>query len=108
MSDSVTESIEIDGRTVRRDRNRIAVLDAVLDLFSEGNFAPSAHEVARRSGVSLRWVYRYVADSDDLVRSAIERHIEKVAPLFVTDDIGRGPFGHRLDVFVETRLRVYA
>jgi AcrR family transcriptional regulator len=99
--------IEVDGRTARRDRNRIAVLDAVLELFSEGNLAPSPDEVARRSGISLRSVYRYVADSDGLIRDAIERHTEKIAPLFVIDDIGHGPFEKRLKAFVDSRLRGY-
>jgi AcrR family transcriptional regulator len=98
---------EVDGRTARRDRNRIAVLDAVLELFSEGNLAPSPDEVARRSGISLRSVYRYVADSDGLIRDAIERHTEKIAPLFVIEDIGHGPFEKRLKTFVDTRLRGY-
>ncbi len=99
--------VDLDGRTARRDRNRVAVLDAALELFAEGNLAPSPDEVARRSGVSLRSVYRYVADSDDLVRAAIARHHEKVEPLFVIADLGEGAFEHRLDTFVGTRLRVY-
>jgi AcrR family transcriptional regulator len=98
---------EIDGRTARRDRNRVAVLDAVLDLFAEGNLAPSPDDVARRSGVSLRSVYRYVADSDDLIRAAIARHQEKIAPLFVIADLGEGSFEHRLGSFLDARLRVY-
>ena len=107
-SEPITEAEEVDGRTARRDRNRVAVLDAVLELFSEGNLTPSPDDVARRSGISLRSVYRYVADSDDLIRSAITRHTEKVAPLFVIDDIGQGPFEHRLGVLVRdtpARLR---
>jgi AcrR family transcriptional regulator len=106
-SESVTAADDVDGRTARRDRNRIAVLDAVLELFSEGNLTPSPDDVARRSGISLRSVYRYVSDSDDLIRAAIARHTETVEPLFVIDDIGHGPFEHRLAVFVATRLRVY-
>lgn len=99
--------VEVDGRTARRDRNRIAVLDAVLELFSEGNLAPSPDAVAQRSGISLRSVYRYVADSDELIRDAIERHAERIAPLFVIDDIGEGPFEKRLKTFVDARLRGY-
>lgn len=98
---------EVDGRTARRDRNRLAVLDAVLELFSEGELVPSPDDVARRSGVSLRSVYRYVADADDLIRSAIERNLEKVEPLFVIEDLGAGSFRRRLDVFLDARLRVY-
>ncbi len=98
---------EVDGRRARRDRNRLAVLDAVLELFSEGDLVPSPDDVARRSGVSLRSVYRYVADADDLIRSAIDRNQEKVEPLFRIDDLGTGSFPHRLDVFLDTRMRVY-
>jgi AcrR family transcriptional regulator len=101
------EEIEVDGRTARRDRNRVAVLDAVLELFSEGDLAPSPEDVARRSGVSLRSVYRYVDDADELIRAAIARHLEKVAPLAVIADEGTGSFPHRLEAFVEARLRLY-
>jgi AcrR family transcriptional regulator len=107
MELEVDRAQEVDGRTARRDRNRVVVLDAVLELFSEGNLTPTPDDVARRSGISLRSVYRYVADSDDLIRAAIARHTEKVAPLFAIDGIGEGPFEHRLDAFVATRLRVY-
>ncbi len=106
-SEPIDDGEGVDGRTARRDRNRDAVLDAVLELFSEGNLAPSPDDVARRSGISPRSVYRYVADSDDLIRSAIERHTEKIAPLFAIDDIGEGSFEHRVETFVDARLRVY-
>ena len=98
---------EVDGRTARRDRNRLAVLDAVLELFSEDNLAPTPEEVARRSGVSLRSVYRYVADRDDLIRAAIERNQAHVRPLFALASIGVGPRGPRIDAFVRARLRGY-
>jgi AcrR family transcriptional regulator len=100
-------SVEVDGRTARREANRIAVLDAVIELFTEGNFDPSAEDVARRSGVSLRSVYRYVADKDDLSRAAIARHIERVQHLYALPDIGGGTFDDRLDRFVTARLKLY-
>lgn len=98
---------EVDGRTARRDRNRTAVLDAVLELFTEGNFDPSPEDVARRSGVSLRSVYRYVADKEDLVRAAIGRHVERVADLFLVPDIGEGPLDDRIHRFAVARLKLY-
>jgi len=97
----------VDGRTARRDRNRIAVLDAVLELFAEGNLFPSADEVAHRSGVSLRSVYRYVENSDDLIRSAVERHRERVEPLFIIDELGQGSVDHRIDALCRSRVHAY-
>jgi AcrR family transcriptional regulator len=99
--------VEVDGRTARREANRIAVLDAVIELFTDGNFDPSPEDVARRSGVSLRSVYRYVADKEDLSRAAIGRHIERVGHLFLLPDAGAGTFGERVDRFVSARLKLY-
>lgn len=96
-----------DGRSARRDRNREAVLDAVLELFSEGSLAPAAQDVAARSGVSLRSVYRYYADMDGLARAAIARHVEKVQPLLEVTDLGDGPLPERAARIVERRLALY-
>ncbi len=96
-----------DGRTARRDRNRQLVLDAALELFAQGDLNPSPEAVAQRSGVSLRSVYRYVSDREELVNAAIERHIERIGPLFVLEPVGEGPFEARVQAFVTARLRLY-
>jgi AcrR family transcriptional regulator len=97
----------VDGRTARRDRNRMAVLDAVLELFSEGNLNPGVHEVADRSGVSLRSVYRYFEDLDELVTAAIDRHLQRTRPLFEIEGLGEGPLPERVTRFTERRLRLF-
>ena len=97
----------IDGRSARRDRNRTAVLDAVIELFSEDNLAPGPEEVALRVGLSARSVYRYFEDRDALVRSAIERHLEILRPLFAIEEFTRGSFEERLERFMASRMGVY-
>ena len=97
----------VDGRTARRDRNRDAVLDAVLELFTEDMFMPGANEVAERSGVSPRSVYRYFEDAEALTRAAIDRQLELVAPLFSIPDIGEGPLDDRIERFVTCRIRLW-
>lgn len=103
----MTELAVTDGRTARRDRNRLAVLDAVLELFSEGDLTPPPEAIALRSGVSLRSVYRYMSDVDDLAHAAIDRHLERVGPLFAFEAIGEGPFHQRVAAFVTARLRLH-
>ena len=98
---------EVDGRTARRDRNRDAVLDAVLELFSEDCLAPAAQDVAARSGVSLRSVYRYYEDMDELVRQAIARNVERSAPLFEVPAPDSGPLDQRIGAFIAARLALY-
>ena len=97
----------IDGRTARRDRNRVAVLDAVIELFAEGNLTPGVHEVADRSGVSLRSVYRYFDDVDDLIAAAIDRHIEAAAPLFAATDGTGATTSDRIRAFCERRVTLF-
>jgi TetR/AcrR family transcriptional regulator, regulator of autoinduction and epiphytic fitness len=105
---SAAQDLEaVDGRTARRDRNRTAVLDAVLVLFAEGSGFPSAEAVARRSGVSLRSVYRYVENADELILAAVERRREQVAPLFEIDGLGEGPLEARVEALCRTRVCAY-
>ena len=101
------EVVEIDGRTARRQRNHEAVLDAVLSLFREDNLQPSPEDVANRSGVSLRTVYRYYSDRAELLRAAMARHLELMGPYFELDDLGSGSLAERIDRFVMARLRLY-
>ncbi len=96
-----------DGRTARRHRNRTAVLDAVIELFAESNLTPGVHDVADRSGVSLRSVYRYFDDVNDLVGAAIDRHIERAAHLFEIPDLGVGPLDERIDRFCGRRVNLF-
>jgi TetR/AcrR family transcriptional regulator, regulator of autoinduction and epiphytic fitness len=97
----------VDGRTARRDRNRDLVLDAVIELFTEDQLAPNAADVAARSGVSLRSVYRYFEDHDSLVRAAINRHAARVAPLFEVPALGEGTLDERITRLVTLRVRLY-
>ena len=101
------EEAAVDGRTARRDRNRDAVLDAVLELFTEDMFMPGANEVAERSGVSPRSVYRYFEDAEALTRAAIDRQLELVEPLFSIPAIGEGPLDERVERFVTCRIRLW-
>lgn len=102
-----TATDAVDGRTARRDRNRTAVLDAVLELFAEDAMTPAPADVAARSGVSLRSVYRYFEDMEALVRAAMARHLERVQPSFAVDGLGEGELHERIDRLVAQRLRLY-
>ena len=98
----------VDGRSARRERNINAVLDVVVDLFTEGELFPAVELVSKRSGVSVRSIYRYFADPADLHDAAIKRHRERSEPLAHLPAIGQGPLGERIDDFVAMRLRLHA
>lgn len=97
-----------DGRTARRDRNRDAVLDAALELFAEDALEPSAAQIAERAGVSLRSVHRYFDDMSSLARAAIERNLERSAPLFAAaEESVHGELRDRVEHLVGARLALY-
>lgn len=103
----MSDPTPIDGRAARRDRNREAVLDAVIELFTEDDLDPGPDEVALRVGLSARSVYRYFEDRDALLRAAIERHQQRVLPLYLIHAIGEGDIDDRIERFVTARVRLY-
>lgn len=103
-----TNAAGYDGRRARRDRNADAVVDAVLSLFAEGAGYPTAQQVADRSGVSLRSVFRYFDDLDALVFAAIVRFRHRHDADFHFEPLpAAAPFEARIDAWVRNRLGLY-
>ena len=73
---------EVDGRRARGARNRDAVVTAILELLREGNPEPGAHEIAERSGVSVRSVFRHFDDLESLYEAAVEQMVERSRDLY--------------------------
>jgi AcrR family transcriptional regulator len=104
---TAAEPTPLDGRVERRERNRTAVVEALLDLYREGVLAPSADVIARRAGVSPRSLFRYFDDLDALVREAVRQQQDRLAPeLARTVDSGL-PFEDRVAGLVALRLDLF-
>ena len=97
----------VDGRRLRREQNRAAVLDALTELFGEGEYHPTAELIAARAGISPRSLFRYFDDVDDLSRAAIERELQVAAPLLDLDVEADAPLADRIAAVVEHRLRLH-
>ncbi len=104
--DLTTPDIE-DGRRARRDRNRDAVVDALLTLYREGQLNPSSDEIASRAGLSPRSLFRYFDDIDDLCQSAITRQQDQVRHLFEVEVPSDAPVAERIASLVEQRTRLF-
>jgi TetR/AcrR family transcriptional regulator, regulator of autoinduction and epiphytic fitness len=94
-----------DGRTVRAERTRQALVDALFGLLEEGELRPTAERIAERAGVSERSVFQHFRDRDALVeavsRQQYERVIREVDPVDASL-----PLAERLDAFVTQRARL--
>ena len=106
MAVDASEGAVLDGRVQRAVRSRAAVVDAILDLLSEGHAQPTAQIVAERSGVSVRSIFRLFDDMASLHRAAAERQVERVMGLLVPLP-SEGPVADRVAALVANRRDVY-
>jgi AcrR family transcriptional regulator len=59
-----------DGRRLRSERSRQAIIDAMLKLVEEGVLVPTAQQVSERAGVGIRSVFRHFSDMESLFATA--------------------------------------
>lgn len=97
----------IDGRRARRERSRVAVIDALLDLVADGRI-PTAPDIAERAGVSLASLFRYFEGLDDLQHQALRRYVERFAGRFELTDDPSATTEERIEALVAGRLRLHA
>ena len=65
----------VDGRTQRGERNREAIVEALVECYGDGLLQPSVDEVAARAGVSARSVHNHFVDVEAL-RAAVYQGAE--------------------------------
>jgi AcrR family transcriptional regulator len=95
-----------DGRRARRHRSRDQAVDALLDLLEEGVTRPTAQQVAERSGVSLRSIFRIFDDVETLHAEAGARQLQRSAHLYV-DVVDSGPLEARIQAIIAAHDRLY-
>lgn len=99
-------AIAVDGRRARRERGRLAVLDAMVDLLQEGRTPPTTQELAERAGVSAASIFRYYESLDELREHTIVHFLGRYADLFEVPD-PTGGFDARVASYLDSRLRLY-
>src|SRR5665213_2449789 len=99
---------ETDGRRLRRALNREAVVDALLDLYSEGSLRPSTDEIAERAGISPRPLFRSSKATATLSGEPASRQLERVMPLLPVGVAADAPFDDRVAALVDQRLRLFS
>jgi AcrR family transcriptional regulator len=95
-----------DGRTVRAERTRQALVEALLGLLDEGQLRPTAAEIAARAGVSERSVFQHFPDREALLEAVAREQYQRVVPTLVPVDSSL-PLDERIEQFVQQRSRLY-
>jgi AcrR family transcriptional regulator len=105
MSETAVGQRRVDGRTLRAERTRRAIVDAHLALLEEGDLKPTAERIAERAGVSLRALWTNFKDMERLFAAAgarlMERQLAEHRP--VPQDL---PLPERIEVYCEQRARL--
>lgn len=100
--------LDTDGRRLRRQRNRDAVVDALAGLYRSGNLRPSSAEIAEHAGLSPRSLFRYFDDVDDLCRAAVDRLQERALPLLSVGADAGDPLQRRVEALADQRVRLFS
>lgn len=75
-----------DGRRMRSERSRQAIIDAGIGLIEEGILVPTAQQISERAGVGIRSFFRHFADMESLFAATDAQSREDVEALFIGGD----------------------
>jgi AcrR family transcriptional regulator len=102
----VQPEVVADGRNRRRVNSFDRAVDALLDLIDSGNSSPTAQDIAERSGISVRTVFRLTEDIESLHAAAVMRQTERTAHLYA-DLPNAGNVTSRARALVKNRSAVF-
>ena len=94
-----------DGRTVRAERTRQALVDALLELLYEGELQPTAERISARAGVSERSLFQHFADREALYQAVAVQQYERIMPTLDPVDVSL-PLSERIETFVAQRAQL--
>jgi len=95
----------VDGRSLRAERTRRAIVDALLGLLEDGHLRTPAGRIAERAGVSLRALWTNFKDMETLYAAANERLLERQQAVHrpIDPDL---PLRARVEAFCRQRARM--
>ena len=95
-----------DGRVLRGARNRLVIVDAMLELIRSGEIQPTAEQIARHAGVGTRTVFRHFDDMESLYAEMDQRVTAENLPL-LEEPNREGPLQERVMRMVRGRVRLF-
>jgi len=79
-TDTIEDDAATDGRVLRGQRNREAIVDAMVEMYEQGNLRPTAAQVAEAAGLSTRSVYHHFDDMKSLALEVTSRSEGRMRP----------------------------
>ncbi|QFU76644.1 TetR/AcrR family transcriptional regulator [Halioglobus maricola] len=96
----------VDGRRLRSERSRLAIVEAALALQEEGVLVPTAQQISDRAGVGIRSFFRHFEDMETLFEAADDQIRGSYEALFLGGD-REGTLAERIDHAVDRHADAY-
>jgi AcrR family transcriptional regulator len=100
------ESTAPDGRRLRSERSRQAIIDATIAFMEDGVLVPTAQQISDRAGVGIRSFFRHFADMETLFQDIDNQIRDSYESLFLGGDRDGTP-QQRIEHAVERRAAAY-
>lgn len=97
---------QIDGRALRSERSREAIVAAMIELVGAGILAPTAEQIAERAQVGLRSVFRHFRDLDGIF-AAMDETLEARVVSELGAERASGTLAQRVSDLVRRRGRLF-
>ena len=100
------QSEVVDGRRLRSERSKKAILDACEALMKEGQLVPTAQMISDRANVPIRSFFRHFPDMGTLFRDLDETMKPEFERIFVTESCD-GTLEERIESAIKLHARSY-
>jgi len=95
-----------DGRRLRSIRSREMIKAAIHDLIYLGNYSPRATDIAEKTQLSIRTVFRNIDDMDSLTREIASDLENQVLPIYLKP-YETTTWRDQLNELVQNRCEIY-
>jgi hypothetical protein len=102
----VNNDTKSDGRRLRSVRSREMIKAAIHDLIYSGNYSPRATDIAQKTELSIRTVFRNIDDMDSLTREIASDLENQVLPIYLKP-YKTTTWREQLDELVQNRCEIY-
>lgn len=98
------EDNRVDGRRLRGQKTKRAIVLALLELIEEGNPAPPARKIAERAGIAIRSIRQHFDTREDLLLAVAAEHAERMSDAREVVD-GDASLEERVEAFTQARAK---
>lgn len=100
------QSDVVDGRRLRSERSKKAILDACQALMKEGRLVPTAQRISDKAGVPIRSFFRHFPDMGTLFRELDDSMRPEFERIFITESCD-GSLAERIESAISLHARSY-